>query len=195
MKTILPGLIKGGLLSLLLGMSPSVISADPPAAAEKSAVVTVDEKQAAENRAKAKVAWNSDRQKLSADQFSEMEKEYQEINQNFKAPNVKELLAKFIEKWKTGNRVGCATLYLAQKSGGPAREELLKKCVGEFSDNYYLNGAQVGGMGRLFLAGYYRQTGRVDEAKKLAAELRKDFANAQNHQRQSVVALLADIEK
>ncbi len=181
--------------ALFIGMSPAVRAEDPPATPEKAAVATVDEKDASENRAKAKVAWNTDRKTLSAEQFAEMEKEYQEINQNFKAPNVKDLLTKFIEKWKKGNRVGCATLYLAQKTGGPGREELLKKCVGEFSDCYYLNGAQVGGMGRLYLAMYYKQAGKADDAKKLAAELKKDFANAQNHSRQKVVALLGDLDK
>ena len=177
--------------SFLTLMPISSMAADAPPATP----ALVSDKDLSENKTKAKEAWATDQKKLGAKEFAEMEKEYQEINTNYKSPQVKDLLTKFIEKWKTGNRVGCATLYLAQKSSGETRETLLKKCVGEFSGAFYLDGTQVGGLGRLFLAGYYKQTNKPDEMKKLVAELKKDFSGAQDHGRRSVVQMLGDLEK
>ena len=177
------------------GSTSPTYAQTPAAPVAKAAEGTVSETEAAANRAKAKEAWNQDRKTLGANEFADLEKEYQEINTNYKTPQIKALLQKFIDKWKTGNRVGCATLYLAQKSGGEARETLLKKCVGEFSDSYYLDGTQVGGLGRLFLADFYKQAGKPDEVKKLATELRKDFPTAQDHSRHRIVDLLEQLEK
>lgn len=147
----------------------------------------------AANRAKAKVAWDQDMKTFAKD-FTELEKEYQEINQKYKSPEIKDLLAKFIEKWKTGNRVGCATLYLAQKSGGELREKLLLQCAGEFSDAWYLDGTQVGGLGRLYLASHYKKAGKPDEVKRLVEEIRNDFATSQNHSREMIVDALKELE-
>ncbi|RYD28893.1 MAG: hypothetical protein EOP86_22440, partial [Verrucomicrobiaceae bacterium] len=92
------------------------------------------------NQRKAQEAWARDKKKRSAKDYAAMESEYQNINTNFKSPEVKTLLNDFIKKWKDGNRVGCATMYLAQKSGGDEREKLLETCVKKFSDAYYLDG-------------------------------------------------------
>ncbi len=178
-------------LTLLLSAAPPLMLGDtpPPAAG------TVTDAESTANKAKAKTAWATDQKKLGAKEFTEMEKEYQEINTNYKMPEVKDLLEKFIAKWKTGNRVGCATLYLAQKSSGETRETLLKKCAGEFSDTWYLDGTQVGGLGRLYLASHYKKTGKADETTKLVAELKKDFPAAQDHSRRRLVDQLAELEK
>lgn len=183
-------------LLLALAASASILSAEtPPAAPEQAPAVIVDEKIAAENRAKAKAAWDADQKSLGDKEFAEMEKDYQEINTNYKSPQVKQLLTQFIAKWKKGNRVGCATLYLAQKSGGAAQEALLKKCTEEFSDSYYLDGTQVGGLARLFLADFYKKAGKSAQVKTLATELRKEFPNAQDHSRRSITELLKAVEK
>ena len=118
-----------------------------------------------------------------------------EINKNYKAPNVKESLEAFIKKWKDGNRVGCATLYLAQKSGGSEREKLLEKCVKDYSDAYYLNGCAVGGLSRLYLASYYQQNGKASAAKKLVEEIKKNYAEAEDHSGRLIVDQLGDLEK
>ena len=165
-------------------------------AAPEAAPVPPDaakEKLFAANRSKAKTAWDQDTKTFSKD-FTELENEYQEINANCKSAQIKDLLTKFIEKWKKGNRVGCATLYLAQKSGGELREKLLLQCVGEFSDAWYLDGTQVGGLGRLYLASHYKKAGKAEQVKKLVEEIRKDFATSQNHSREMIVDALKELE-
>lgn len=171
--------------SLLLGM--------PRGSAAPVATDAASEKVFAANRAQAKKAWDEDIKTFGKD-FADLEKEYQEINANYKSQQIKELLTKFIEKWKKGNRVGCATLYLAQKSGGELREKLLLQCAGEFSDAWYLDGTQVGGLGRLYLASHYKKAGKQDEVKKLVEEIRKDFATSQNHSREMIVDALKELE-
>lgn len=133
------------------------------------------------NRRKAEEAWGEDKKKRSAKDFAQLETEYQEINKNYKGPNVKGLLEAFIKKWKDGNRVGCATLYLAQKSGGPEKEKLLETCIKKFSDAYYLDGCSVGGLARLQLAAWCQQSGKASEAKKLIEEIEKSYADAEDH--------------
>jgi len=135
------------------------------------------------NKRKADEAWAEDKKKRSARDYAQMETEYQEINKNYKGPNVKELLAAFIKKWKDGNRVGCATLYLAQKSGGAEKEKLLDTCIKKYSDAYYLNGCSVGGLARLQMASLCLSTGKKAEAKKLVEEIEKSYADAQDHNR------------
>ena len=149
---------------------------------EKSARSAQDlERIRTRNRRKAEEAWARDQKKRNAKQYAEMEAEYQEINKNYKAPNVKALLEDFIRKWKDGNRVGCATMYLAQKTGGAERGKLLEKCVKDFSDAYYLDGCSVGGLSRLFLASWYQQNGKEAAARKLVEEIEKNYAEAADH--------------
>jgi hypothetical protein len=135
------------------------------------------------NKRKADEAWAEDKKKRSAKDYSQLETEYQEINKNYKGPNVKDLLAAFIKKWKDGNRVGCATLYLAQKSGGAEKEKLLETCIKKYSDAYYLNGCSVGGLARLQMASLCLANGKKSEAKKLVEEIEKSWADAQDHNR------------
>ncbi len=149
---------------------------------EKSARSAQDlERIRARNKRKAEEAWAEDKKKRSAKDFAQLESEYQEINKNFKAANVKELLEAFIKKWKDGNRVGCATLYLAQKSGGAEREKLLDTCIKKYSGAYYFDGCSVGGLARLFQVSSYQQSGKAAEAKKLFAEIEKSYDDAQDH--------------
>jgi hypothetical protein len=149
---------------------------------EKSARSAQDlERIRTRNKRKAEEAWAEDKKKRSAKDYAQMESEYQEINKNFKAANVKDLLEAFIKKWKDGNRVGCATMYLAQKSGGAEREKLLETCIKKFSDAYYLDGCSVGGLARFFQASSYQQSGKAAEAKKLIAEIEKSYDDAQDH--------------
>ncbi len=147
------------------------------------------------NRRKAQEAWAQDKKKRSAKEYAEMESEYQEINKNFKAANVKDLLEAFIKKWKDGNRVGCATLYLAQKTGGPGREKLLQTCIDEFSDTYYLNGCSVGGLSRLFMASWYQQNGKASQAKKVIEEIEKSYADAQDQIGNIIGDLASELKK
>ena len=179
--------------SLLLTVSFSTTQGLAAPEAAQAAPDVAKEKLFAANRAKAKIAWDKDMKTFAKD-FTELEKEYQGINAKYKSPEIKGLLTKFIEKWKTGNRVGCATLYLAQKSGGESREKLLKQCVGEFSDAWYLDGTQVGGLGRLYLASFYKQSGKLEEVKKLVTEIHKDFATSQDHSRNLIIDMMKELE-
>ncbi len=70
---------------------------------------------------------------------------------------------------------------------------LRNRCL--FHEAINLDGTQVGGLGRLFLADFYKQAGKADEVTKLAAELRKDFPAAQDHSRHRVAELLKQLEK
>lgn len=147
------------------------------------------------NHRKAQEAWARDQKKRSAKDYAAMEAEYQNINQNYKTPQVKQLLGDFIKKWKDGNRVGCATLYLAQKSSGDEREKLLETCVRKFSDAYYLDGCNVGGLSRLFLASHLNQYGKKAQAKKLIGEIEKDYAEAADHQGKLIIDQLGELQK
>ncbi|MCB1097927.1 MAG: hypothetical protein R3F19_19745 [Verrucomicrobiales bacterium] len=133
------------------------------------------------NKRNAETAWAKDEKKMSKKEFAEMERDYQQINKNYKASDIKEVIGNFLKKYKEGNRVGCATLYLAQKSSGDAREALLKTAIENFSDSYYLDGCNVGGLARLYLASYYKQTGKNSDAERLIAEIKKDYKDAQDH--------------
>lgn len=147
------------------------------------------------NLRKAQEAWARDQKKRSAKEYAEMESEYQNINQNYKTPQVKSLLSDFIKKWKDGNRVGCATLYLAQKSSGDEREKLLETCVKKFSDAYYLDGCSVGGLSRLYLASHLNQFGKKAAAKKLIGEIEKDYAEAFDHNGKLVIEQMEELKK
>ncbi|HWB05645.1 MAG TPA: hypothetical protein VG796_21680 [Verrucomicrobiales bacterium] len=180
------------LLSALLILSPELSVAQLKKAEDAKAGETKEKEKPARsaqelerihqrNHRKAEEAWGEDKKKRSAKDFAQLETEYQEINKNYKSPNVKSLLEAFIKKWKDGNRVGCATLYLAQKSSGPEKEKLLETCIKKFSDAYYLNGCSVGGLARLQLAAWCQQSGKASEAKKLIEEIEKSYADAEDH--------------
>jgi len=147
------------------------------------------------NHRHAQEAWARDKKNFRSKKFEEMEKDYQEINDKYREPESAEIIERFLKKYKTGNRVGCATMYLAQKSRGKDRENLLKKAIADFSDCYYLNGCCVGGIARLYLAGYYQQTGDKSEAEKLVKEIEKDYATAQDHRKNPIIDQLGELGK
>ena len=192
------------LLTSLLALSSPALAALPPkstaetkdAAKEKPARSESDLQRIRDrNRRKAQEAWAQDKKKRNAKDYAEMESEYQEINKNYKADNVKDLLEAFIKKWKDGNRVGCATMYLAQKTNGPEREKLLKTCIDKFSDAYYLDGCSVGALSRLYMASWCQQNGKASEAKKLVEEIEKSWADAQDHSGNIIGDQAAELKK
>jgi len=141
------------------------------------------------NKRKAQEAWARDVKKRSRDEMKEMEKDYQEINAKYKDPEIMEILERFLKKYKEGNRVGCATMYLAQKSGGRDREKLLKKAIDDFSDAYYLDGCNVGGLARLYLASNYKRAGDDRAAEKLIGEIEEDYEDAQDHSGRPIIEM------
>ncbi|MGI9241436.1 MAG: hypothetical protein ACR2RV_11590 [Verrucomicrobiales bacterium] len=141
------------------------------------------------NKREAQEAWARDVKKRSRAEMQEMEKDYQEINAKYKDPEIMEILERFLKKYKKGNRVGCATMYLAQKSGGKDREKLLKKAIDDFSDAYYLDGCNVGGLARLYLASHYKRAGDDREAEKLIEEIEEDYDDAQDHSGKPIIEM------
>ena len=123
-----------------------------------------------------------DRQTYSDEQRREIESIYQSANRNLKDPKATEILKMLIEKFPKANRTGCAVQYLGQISEGEEKEKYLKLAIRDYSDCYFGSGVQVGAYARLYLSDYYRKQGRVDDAKSLYEEIRKDFPDAVNHQ-------------
>ena len=139
------------------------------------------------HKRKAQEAWARDQKKMKKSLFAEMERDYQVINKKYRDPEIKDILKSFLEKYKNGNRVGCAVMYLAQKSGGADREKYLKRAIKDFSKSYYLDGCNVGGLARLYLASHYKRTGKDSEAEKLVEEIKKDYSGAQNHSGKPII--------
>lgn len=187
------GLLSGG--SLLAQLPPRDGGAKKEEKAPEPPSERDRERIRERNLRKAQEAWARDQKKRSAKEYGEMESEYQNINNNFKAPEVKTLLGDFIKKWKDGNRVGCATMYLAQKSSGDEREKLLETCVKKYSDAYYLNGCCVGGISRLYLASHLQQFGKKAAAKKLIEEIEKTYSEAVDHNGKLIVEQLEELKK
>lgn len=139
------------------------------------------------NKRAAEKAWETDEKKFKDEEFRQMEADYQVINDKYRDPEIKTIIKNFLEKYEEGNRVGCALMYLAQKTGGPDREKLLLKAIEEHSDAYYLNGCSVGAMARLYLASLYTREGKKDEAGKWIAEIEEDYEDAQDHSRKPII--------
>lgn len=147
------------------------------------------------NKREAESAWARDKKEFKRDEFAQLEADYQEINEKYRNPEITEIIERFLKKYKEGNRVGCAKMYLAQKTGGRAKEGLLKDVIENHSDAYYLNGCSVGGLARLHLAGYYKRAGDDRKAEKLVAEIEADYATAQDHSGRPIVEFARAILK
>jgi hypothetical protein len=141
------------------------------------------------NKREAETAWAKDKRAFKRDEFAQLETDYQEINDKYRNPEISEIIERFLEKYKKGNRVGCAKMYLAQKTGGRAKEGVLKDVIDNHSEAYYLNGCSVGGIARLHLAGYYKRSGDDRKAKKLVEEIEADYATAQDHSGKPIVEI------
>jgi hypothetical protein len=90
-------------------------------------------------------------------------------------------LKKVLEKWPKTNRAGCAALYLGRWSQGREQERYLNLAIDQYSKCYYLDGTSVGGFARFVLGQIYKQAGKETKAKKLFDEIRKDYAEAEDH--------------
>jgi hypothetical protein len=180
------------LLGIVLVITLALPAACPVIAADTAASAITErkrEKALRENDRAAEEAMARDSKTFSGKQFRELEADYQAASARFREADAKSALEAFLKKWTKGNRVGCATLYLAQKSSGEEKEKLLRECIERHSDCYYLNGAQVGGLARLFLWDHLTGAGRADEAAKVLTEIHAKFALCNDHSGR----LLADI--
>ena len=65
---------------------------------------------------------------------------------------------------------------MGQMSSGEDKEKYLRMAITEFGDCYYGSGVQVGAYARLYLAYYYKEIGKGNEAKTLFDEIADRFA-------------------
>lgn len=146
-----------------------------------------------DNRKKAREAWQKDERSLKRDELAAMETLYQKANENPRTPESQELLKELIKKYPKSNRAGCAACYIGQFSrDAEESEKYLELAIKEYSDCYYLNGASVGGWARMLLAGREKESGSASKARKLIAEIRKDYPDATNHGGELLVSFLGE---
>ena len=174
-------LICGGVLFLaslgvLGGMTVRAAEQSPAAAGAQKADPTLETL-----RAKAQERMALDRSLLSNDEFRDLESLYQSANRDLRSPEAKAKLKEVVRKYPQSNRAGCAILYLAQMSSGTEREEYLKSAIASYGNSWYGDGVQVGALARAQLAVHYANTGRTEEAQRLADELRSQFPAAVDH--------------
>ncbi len=149
------------------------------------------ERATEDNREKARDAWRKDERELDRGDLAAMEQLYQQANNNPRTPENQELLKELIKKYPKSNRAGCAACYLGQFSrDADESQKYLELAIKDYSDCYYLNGTSVGGWARLLLAGREKQSGSAMKAKKLIAEIRKDYPDATNHSGELLVSFL-----
>lgn len=149
--------------------------ADAPALEE----ATRAERDALRNKARQRS--QKDAAKYTPEELADAESLYQTANNDWRSPQAIVALKQMIEKYPDVNRTGCAVLYLGQMSQGDTREEYLKRAVEKHSDSFYFNGVQVGALARVYLAGHYKETGRLDEAKKLLTEVLMKYPDGITH--------------
>lgn len=163
-------------LGVLEGMTASPAGQSPAAAGAQTPDPSLETL-----RAKAQERMALDRSLLSNDEFRDLESLYQSANRDLGSPGAKAKLKEVVRKYPRSNRAGCAVLYLAQMSTGSEREEYLKSAIASYGNSWYGDGVQVGALARAQLAVYYANTGRTEEAQRLADELRSQFPGAVDH--------------
>ena len=181
MKTLLASALATALLVTLCPTVPAADDDDPKPMSERD-----KERMHKRNKREADTAWARDKKKMKRDEFAQMEKDYQEINDKYRNPEIMEIIERFLKKYKKGNRVGCAKMYLAQKKGSRGKD-LLEEVIEDHSDAYYLNGCSVGGLARLYLASQYKRSGDDRKAKKLVGEIENEYATAQDQRGNPIV--------
>jgi hypothetical protein len=189
MKThITPVLRLAGAIVLALATAlPSMAQA--PAAPSKPSDAKL-ERIHRNNRRKAEEMMARDSRVVSGREMGELEKTYQIANKNTRSPEAIAALKTVIEKWPKTNRAGCAALYLGRWTAGDEQEKYLRLSITEYSKCYYLDGTSVGAYARLILGVRLKQAGKEAEAKTLFEEIRKDYADAEEHTDKLIVDLI-----
>jgi outer membrane murein-binding lipoprotein Lpp len=131
-----------------------------------------------------------DRTTYSEQERREIESLYQIANRQWNSPQAQTALKKLTDKYAKANRTGCALLYLGQMAPKEAKERYLKRAIKDFSDCWYGDGVQVGAFARFYLATYYQQSGKADEAAALFDEIRKDYPEAIDHNGNLLVGMI-----
>ncbi len=142
------------------------------------------------NRRKAEEMMAHDSREVPGREMAELEKTYQTANKNTRSPEAIAALKTVIEKWPKTNRAGCAALYLGRWTSGDEQEKYLRLAISDYSKCYYLDGTSVGAYARLILGAQLQQAHKNTEANKLFAEIRKDYAEAEDHSNRLIVDLI-----
>ncbi len=171
MKTVL------SLLILLAGCSSPDVHQTKEAGGQEAKAQSKPRGQLLRKHFEARIA--RDGKTFTPEQRREIEKLYQRQTEN---PNERrENLKTLISKYPKANRAGCAIQYLGQTAEGPERESYFRKAIDEYGDCWYGDGVQVGAYARYYLAWHYQNLNRLEEAKALCEDLRKNFPEAINH--------------
>jgi hypothetical protein len=199
MKTELPSLrLFAGLLLVTVtswAQQPGPGTTAPPAGRPATPVTPkISERKLEQihrdNRRKAEEMMARDNRLYSAKEMADLEQTYQIANKNTRSPEAMEALKKVLEKYDKSNRAGCAALYLGRWSTGDDREKYLRLAIEKYSKCYYLDGTSVGGYARLILGSLYQSQNKNTAAKKLFDEIRKDYADAEDHGDRLLVELI-----
>ncbi len=142
------------------------------------------------NRRKAEEKMARDSRSISQRDMADLEQTYQAANRAPRTPEAIEALEKVVKKYPKTNRAGCAALYLGRWTRANDQEKYLEMAIEKYSDCYYLDGTSVGGYGLLILGSLHKQAGRRTKAEKLFDEIRKDYADAQDHSGRLIVDLI-----
>ena len=161
---------------------PPAVQTAPPVAAPPAQTATNDVFMHSERRKQFMARYDQDRKRYNEAELREIEELYQIANKKFNSAEAQESLKKLISKYSCANRTGCAVLYLGQMCPDrPQAEEYLRQAIANYSDCWYGDGVQVGAYARFYLAGYYRQSGKNQEAEKLYQEIRDKYPDAVTH--------------
>jgi hypothetical protein len=150
-------------------------------ALKASAAKTSPDQLRAKQQAKARERMRRDSGAFSQQELSEIETLYQVANKKWQSPEAQDSLKTLVRKYKKANRTGCAILYLGQMSKGDEQIAYLKQAIGDHSDCFYGDGAQVGALARLFLGKIYLDSANAEKAKTLFDEIRKNYPDAIDH--------------
>jgi len=143
------------------------------------AAKSVREQQVDQNITRARQRHALDTARLSVAAVRELELNYQALKKISDPGDASLAMKQLIRRFPQANRAGCCALYLARLlPAGEERDGWLDRCIGEWSDCYYLDGTSVGALARRMRAGDLEQSGQESQASTLISEIRRDFPGA-----------------
>ncbi len=175
-------------LAIAFGLVTLAAQAQAPPVPKSAPEASLDEL-----RTTAQVRMRRDLETFTREQLREIEQLYQSANKNLRAPESRGRLQELIDKYPASNRAGCAALYLAQMSAEGDRETLLREAIAHHADAWYGDGAQVGPLARAYLASFYKNQNRHDEAVAMARSIAAGTPDAVDHQGRRIVDVLKGI--
>ena len=150
-----------------------------PAAAAPAQTASDDLFMRGERRKRFMARYDQDRKRYNETEVREIEELYQAASRQPGSQEILEGFNKLVNKYPQANRAGCALLCMGMRCADRLQaEDYLRRAIADYSDCWYGNGVQVGAYARFYLAGYYRQSGRTQEAEKLYQEIKDKYPDA-----------------